>query len=539
MSYKKKYSISHKILLIPALGAISFIVYMAITTMTAVGNSELLEDARDIRFPLLQYTEKNLVNLERIKEALLSAASTGEMEGLDKAEILAKNVIEALQQSKTLDQGSMDELQKIEKHFQAYYIDAHKLSSQMVDGTVDFSGLAERSKRLNDAFSDTENELKIYRDATLSSFTGQIDLVNKQAHAMVNTGYVLGTLTIIILFCVSIPVASSIKTNLSQVIDSLREIAQGEGDLTVRIPERSKDEIGELVFWFNSFADKLQAVMSDVLGAISPLTEHVNSLNKLAKDAHEAVIMQQAGADETRSAVSNMNDNAMSIANHAAEAANNAKQASKEACNGQAVVEGTVKSIQFLAQNVDEAANVIQQLEQDSLQVSMVTDVIRGIAEQTNLLALNAAIEAARAGDQGRGFAIVATEVRGLASRTQEATAEINITIEKLQTASRHAVTVMETGTKAAESSVETANSAHQSLEVITNTIGQITDMNLQVADSTDKQQEVSSVIVGQVEKIKEESALSSQRAESLSGVSSDIANLTSVLEKASNQFKV
>jgi methyl-accepting chemotaxis protein len=195
------------------------------------------------------------------------------------------------------------------------------------------------------------------------------------------------------------------------------------------------------------------------------------------------------------------------------------------------VVNHTVQSIQELAANVEDTAEVIRNLEADSNQVGVVLDVIKGIAEQTNLLALNAAIEAARAGEQGRGFAVVADEVSTLASRTQQSTEQIQKTIEQLQNAARCAVNVMAKGTEQATTSVETANKAGASLAVITETISRITNMNDQIARSTGDQQNVARIISNTVDKIH-------NRTEE-TAVSLELVQLAKHLEGIAKQFKV
>ena len=234
-----------------------------------------------------------------------------------------------------------------------------------------------------------------------------------------------------------------------------------------------------------------------------------------------------------------MNQSVIAVAESAAEAARAADEASSASSNGQSVVNNTVQSIQNLAKNVEETSHVIRQLENDSNQVGVVLDVIKGIAEQTNLLALNAAIEAARAGEQGRGFAVVADEVRTLASRTQQSTEEIQKTIEQLQSAAHKAVEVMSTGTSQAEGSVSEANKAGDSLVVIAQTINRISAMNGQIASSTDDQQAVARQIVSFVDEINARTDETSNNSKQLASASTELAGLAKNLENIARQFRV
>ena len=203
------------------------------------------------------------------------------------------------------------------------------------------------------------------------------------------------------------------------------------------------------------------------------------------------------------------------------------------------MVERTINAIDALANEVDRAANVIHRLEQDSDQIGTVLDVIKGIAEQTNLLALNAAIEAARAGEQGRGFAVVADEVRTLASRTQHSTSEIQQMIERLQAGAQEAVSVMEDSRSRASDSVSSAQSAGQSLGSITQSVASITDMNTQIAAAADEQSAVAEEINKNIVNINHAAELAANGAQQTSAASTALAELAQDLQEMVGQFKV
>ncbi|MCB1788494.1 MAG: hypothetical protein KDJ33_19730 [Gammaproteobacteria bacterium] len=227
------------------------------------------------------------------------------------------------------------------------------------------------------------------------------------------------------------------------------------------------------------------------------------------------------------------------VAKSASDAASSAGRADADARSGNARVQDSLASIHELAQDVARAAEVIQRLEGESEKVGSVLDVIRGIAEQTNLLALNAAIEAARAGEQGRGFAVVADEVRTLASRTQQSTTEIQAMIEQLQAGARSAVTVMTEGQKKVTLGVERAESVQQSLNEIAAAVASINDMNTQIASAAEEQTVVTEDINRNVTEINATAALSAQTAAEVSHASGTLSEQAEELDAVVKNFKI
>lgn len=539
MNFLSRMSIAQKMFLIPIIGTVGFVLYLIITSYTALNNVALLENARDVDFPALKTTTSAMVNMEKVRDTLSSAVTTGDEEALDSAKNIAEQTRNQLNKIRSIDPRLSGEAGKILQQFDRYFNVAFDVSASMVNNTADFSKIGELSEQMNSSYDAATEAMVRFEQARLTAFTQAIEESNSAAHNVISTGIIVGVVTSILLFATAIPVTNGIKGSIVQVVNSLKDIAQEDGDLTERIEARSEDEIGELVKWFNQFMEKLQGVVKDIVNSSIPLSELAQNLHQLTDDTNRTIDIQQTSASQAKDSVQAMNQSVENVAQSAAEAANAARDASGAAIDGQQVVDSTVNSIQQLATNVAETAEVIQRLEADSNQVGVVLDVIKGIAEQTNLLALNAAIEAARAGEQGRGFAVVADEVRTLASRTQQSTEEIQSTIEQLQGAARSAVTAMEKGTERATASVETANKAGDSLTVITSTISRISEMNEQIASATEEQQSVAGTIVSHVDEIHQRTEETSSSSNKLASVSSELAQLAGHLSAIAKQFKV
>ncbi len=238
---------------------------------------------------------------------------------------------------------------------------------------------------------------------------------------------------------------------LNAAVDTMNDIAEGEGDLTRRLPTKGKDEISQLGHAFNKFANKVYSIVGQVAGATSQLAAAAEQMSLVVDQTRNGIQRQRSETELVATAMNEMVATAQEVANNAGSAADTATNADNQAITGRNVVSATVTSIEALASEVGKASEAIHGLEKDSEAIGTVLDVIQGIAEQTNLLALNAAIEAARAGEQGRGFAVVADEVRSLASRTQTSTQEIQTMIERLQTGAQGAVVVMSGGDEQAQ----------------------------------------------------------------------------------------
>ncbi|KEY90230.1 methyl-accepting chemotaxis protein tlpA [Candidatus Photodesmus katoptron] len=351
------------------------------------------------------------------------------------------------------------------------------------------------------------------------------------------------TVAPIILYIIIAIISTWIITHLLQPLKTLskalRELSQGKGDLTQRIHVKRMDEIGTLAKHVNQFLIQLQKMLRGIVDHSQELSKQAEQASKISLQAADQIEHQQNDVNQIAAAIHEMSATAAEVSRHAALTAN-ASKASSSACNdGQQVIQKNQQSILSLAHQVSGAAKIIGELENNTQSINQILSTIQGIAEQTNLLALNAAIEAARAGEQGRGFAVVADEVRVLSQRTHGSTEEIRTMIETLQKNTRHAVDSMETSTKLADTSVNYAQEAQDSLTKITEAITEINNMAAQIASAAEEQRTVSEDISRNTQGIKDASdALASQA--SLSSESAKNMNIaTSSMRQQIKRFKV
>jgi len=539
MKFEKINSVRFKILVIAIIALIGFVVNFAFNYNVTSDNTNRLKNVKDIYFPILENTDANQVNLDKIKEALNAAAASGELDMLQTSDSLAEKVKSSFAKIKKIDVTVQSDVQQMQSLFENYYKAAKKLTKGMIEGSLAGDNIKSSVDAMGKALNSFQSALTSFRATSYERFTATLEEANDAAESALITGIVITIIVMFIVGSIAYFISNLISHNILNVVDSLQDMAKGNGDLTKRLTTKSTDEIGALVESFNQFVEKLQHIISEVYGSTTQLAAAAEEMSAITVASTENVRRQQQETDQVATAMNEMTATVMEVSQNAEQAAESTSEADTQAQEGRQIVNDTVESINLLANEVDSAANVIQELEQNSDSIGSVLEVIRGIAEQTNLLALNAAIEAARAGEQGRGFAVVADEVRSLASRTQQSTQEIQSMIERLQSGAQRAVEVMGTSRTRAQSSVEKSEKAGNSLTVITEAMSNITAMNTQIAEASKQQSEVAEEInqnIVNISTIAEESAHSTTE---LSQSNKALAELSSNLQDLVGQFKV
>ncbi|MDC0661426.1 methyl-accepting chemotaxis protein [Marinobacter sp. SS21] len=322
---------------------------------------------------------------------------------------------------------------------------------------------------------------------------------------------------------------------IQAMVERMADIAAG--DLAVRLNSESRDEFGDLARCFNETLVRLQQTLLGIRNASSQLSISADQLSAAAADTSGSVRAQTAETEQVACAMTEMNSTVAEVAASTEHAATAAAQAETNASDGIQVVQSAIRGIEGLAGDVEQAAGVIATLSQTSRDISQVLDVIQSISEQTNLLALNAAIEAARAGEHGRGFAVVADEVRSLARRTQDSTNEIHSIIERIQSESQTAVRVMETGQKAANQSLQEARTSQQALDTILESVARINELNREVASAAEQQTSVAEEIARNLTRIRDAAEQNSEYAGRSTQASEDVARLAIELQERIHYF--
>nr|WP_223588419.1 methyl-accepting chemotaxis protein [Pseudomonas sp. A-R-19] len=372
--------------------------------------------------------------------------------------------------------------------------------------------------------------------ADLQKLQADLDAQRKSdTFGMAMVGLVIAGIGLLVIWLVGHGIARPLK----QMVAMLDDIAQGEGDLTRRLTSDRADELGSIAKGFNTFLAKLQAMITQVVTSVQSVSDSSEHTADIAIRTNTGVHKQMAEIDQVATAVQEMTATAQDVARNATQAAQAASHADQAASQGMQIVRDTSNSIGALAVEIGRAVGVVQTLAKDSENINAILTAIRGIAEQTNLLALNAAIEAARAGEQGRGFAVVADEVRNLAQKTQKATEEIQTMIQQLQQGTRDVVRVMEDSQNRTDESVQHAAKAAEALETITQAVSVINDMNTQIASAAEEQSAVADDINRNVINIGQVANEVAGGADESSAASADLTKLAEQQRRLINQFRV
>jgi methyl-accepting chemotaxis protein len=475
--------------------------------------------ASELRTFLAFRSNSNIQNLDAIREVVLNKLKTiSEAEDLytfEQSDLMPEFLSTNEEYYVALDQALA--IHSSDSYRRDIYLVNNEIGPLVRKIQSELGGLTEQ---LNKLISDTSKNLQ----ETASS------AIEKVIIGLVS-GLIAGVVIAILMTrMMSIPINAAVR--------AMEDLADGEGDLTQRLTGTGNSDIAKMAKGYNSFAGKVQALVSQVAASVSNLSSVVSKVSVIVDQTQNGSQRQRQQTEQVAAAINQMTISVKEVAEKANLAAGSAHKADERTLSGKKVVEDTIASINLLAGEIEEGANVVNKLSKDVESIGSVLDVIKGIAEQTNLLALNAAIEAARAGEQGRGFAVVADEVRALASRTQDSTKQIEEMIKKLQAQVSNAVEVIEKGKSKAVDSVDMASNAGEALEEIASSVATIAEMIIQIASSSEEQGAVADEINQNVINISQIAVDNASASDLLEVSSSDLEGLAKELQQQVSNFK-
>ena len=538
MSFSKV-PVRYKILSITAVVLLVFTGMLAGNYYANSANTERLEKIEMSLFPTLELATENLNMKKGLVKLFQDSVAVNELDILNEAADIRNAMMANATEIVRVYPSAKADIESLETKLNNYFEVADKLSRGMISGKTDFSQLDQNIEAMTVAEGELQTALDAFNKQSLNAFQLAIQQTKSTSDLLLTAGFWTSVFTLVILILISVVIANTITRSIEDIVSSIKDIAQGEGDLTKRIPETSEDEIGDLVKWFNRLLDKLHKAITDIVQSIEPLAEVNNELRSSGARALEAADVQNRSTKRVSSDVMSIVDMITEIAGSAEGAETEAESAFQVAQDGATIVSGNVRGIRNFAEKIQTANSTVQKLKTDSENAGMILQVIQSIAEQTNLLALNAAIEAARAGEQGRGFAVVADEVRTLASRTHESTQEIQKVLKDLYASASDASDVMQDSESHVQESVAAAERTGESLQLITERVEAINKMSSVIASTAARQKNMSESIASSVSEIE---TTSQQTADSMKEVADETEVLTKVsktLQKIAGQFRV
>ncbi|ABZ77798.1 methyl-accepting chemotaxis sensory transducer [Shewanella halifaxensis HAW-EB4] len=408
---------------------------------------------------------------------------------------------------------------------------------------ADFKALVDKEKQLGLTISEGERGQLRQAVANTDSALNQLEslaldaISDKESSAFI-FGLAIAILIALVLAITTLMIIRSIIDPVKRITDVITHIEENK-DLSMRCDASSDDELGQIARHFNSMVESFQQLIHQVTQSVETMNQSCQALSGNVARASQGAENQLNETDMVATAITEMGATIDEIAKNTELAANKASMTHDNAQTGQVGVQQTIEKIELLAQQINESAAVVADLEQDSETIGRVLEVIRGIAEQTNLLALNAAIEAARAGEQGRGFAVVADEVRSLAMRTQESTEEIAAIIQTLQSRTHSIVEMMQSSREQGNESAEQAASAGTLLQQINSDVTNIMDMSTQIAAAIEEQSMVAAEVNQNVVVIRDIAQETAEVATQNSSATEEVRERAEYLQDAVSKFKV
>jgi methyl-accepting chemotaxis protein len=531
---------------LPLLLLVILVLYMglhAITTSKTLGKNAI--SIAKVNLPeiqLLIQADRDLYQSLTAERALLQVESSQHTalftEQADNAKQAQDRVYQSLEISTSSTPAEREEFTRrynAWKEAAADVINTARLSDDTSRASATEKSYGSASKAFQH-LRDYIDELQEKRLVDVDEYTKQIDhdldASAKQLFAIV----VIATLvSLLAAFFLPLLVANQVRG----ISDRIQNIAEGDGDLTIRVPVTTNDELGELSAHVNVFMEKLQRIIASVLQNTNEVSKAAESLLSVSSSSQKAADDQCHAITMVVTAVNELTMAIQEVARNTSSTAQNTKDATEITELGQERIRIAVEHVKGLAARIHETAEFMSKLEGEAKNVTSVIDVIRGVAEQTNLLALNAAIEAARAGEQGRGFAVVADEVRTLASRTQQSTGDIQGMLSQLQSGVQHAVTAMGNSEILTNDAVTSASDAGSSLAGINSAVREIADMTTQIATAAEEQSSVTSEIDRNLVQINSLAMNTAEGASKTAQESQRLNQLSIQLRQLVGQFKV
>ncbi len=488
MTWFSRLSVFHKIMLILGVYAVSSAINFTIGIKGVNDTKEYIVNLEERIYESVQLATQNSFLLQRADEMFTQSVTAGDPDMQTLGEETVGDLLSNIDRLLTIDASNQDLLSQIKVSATEYLSVSSKLLNNLLSDNPDFSQLQALGTRKSELLSETNALLKQHKASVDNLFSSAIDGALSSSSRTLNMVTVTNVAFLILLSMLIFYIGRLFSNTVNSMKNSLAGLADGSGDLNTRLKVQTEDELGVMTRNFNAFMDRLNEIIRKVKEVAPEVGDAANAMSGSTNHVRSVTENMSTKASEATYAMNEMAKSIEEVSQSASEASGVMQETRDESAESLKIVESTINNSRELNSQILEASERVERLVRDTGDVSTILDVISAIAEQTNLLALNAAIEAARAGEQGRGFAVVADEVRALASRTASATTEIRDVLDRLESAANETVQSMTLAKTQSEQNEQNAEQTGKHISQIKSRVESVSSMGLTIAAATEEQ---------------------------------------------------
>ena len=539
MKWFKNLNLFIKISVIVVLAILIFIINIIHSAQGMLSTQRDLAILEDQLYEIVQLATVNNGLLVRADELFTQAVTFDDEDLLKGGQETVSALRGNIKKLQKLDPENANSLKKLNDNINQFESMSSSIVKDMLSGEADFDQIGKLAAKKKALLDQANEQLSDYKKKIDTTFISVISDARESGENTLRFAIIFGVVMMSVLLVVAISVARSISSTANELESSLSELARGKGDLKRRIHVFGEDELGQVALHFNQFMERLGEAVGAVVKVSDPLSSTSHGLVETANQSRRIMEEQSRNADTAGQSMQEFRSSIEENTRSAGHARSEVYESENEIRHGLEIVQKTISNSVEFGNQINEAANSVRELAEGTSSVNSILDVIKSIAEQTNLLALNAAIEAARAGEQGRGFAVVADEVRSLASRTGEATTEIFEVLEKLRINAEQSVALMTESQEKSSLNEEYSRNTGEALEKIRLRIVSITSINEQVANSTEQQNQVISGLLDTINTMNYSVNEASESFNKIDDVAKVLHDASMELNKATSQFSL